>query len=47
MRIGDAAAAAGTTPRLLRFYEQNGLLASPQRSSAGQRVYGPRDKVRA
>jgi alkanesulfonate monooxygenase SsuD/methylene tetrahydromethanopterin reductase-like flavin-dependent oxidoreductase (luciferase family) len=26
MRIGDAAAAAGTTPRALRFYETNGLL---------------------
>jgi MerR family copper efflux transcriptional regulator len=26
MRIGDAAAAAGTTPRALRFYEENGLL---------------------
>ena len=26
MRIGDAAAAAGTTPRTLRFYEQRGLL---------------------
>ena len=26
MRIGDAAAAAGTTARALRFYEQRGLL---------------------
>ena len=30
MRIGDAAAAAGTTPRALRFYEQRGLLDSPE-----------------
>jgi DNA-binding transcriptional MerR regulator len=43
MRIGDAAAAAGTTPRALRFYEENGLLPPPARTAAGQRVYGPRD----
>jgi MerR family transcriptional regulator, copper efflux regulator len=46
MRIGDAAAAAGTTPRALRFYEANGLLPAPQRSMTGQRVYGPRDVAR-
>ena len=43
MRIGDAAAAAGTTPRALRFYEENGLLPPPRRTAAGQRVYGPQD----
>lgn len=46
MRIGDAAAAAGATPRALRFYEENGLLPPPERSSTGQRVYGPRDVAR-
>jgi MerR family transcriptional regulator, copper efflux regulator len=46
MRIGDAAAAAGTTPRALRFYEANGLLPAPQRTRAGQRVYGPREVAR-
>ncbi|MFC4068751.1 MerR family transcriptional regulator [Actinoplanes subglobosus] len=46
MRIGDAAAAAGTTPRALRFYEANGLLPPPQRTVTGQRVYGPRDVTR-
>ncbi|GAA0411435.1 MerR family transcriptional regulator [Acrocarpospora corrugata] len=46
MRIGDAAAAAGTTPRALRFYEQNGLLPPPRRSVTGQRQYGPRDVAR-
>lgn len=40
MRIGDAAAAAGTTPRALRFYEQRGLLPTPERTAAGQRQYG-------
>ncbi|MCX5402773.1 MerR family transcriptional regulator [Streptomyces sp. NBC_00335] len=43
MRIGDAAAAAGTTPRALRFYEQRGLLAPQGRSPSGQREYGPGD----
>ncbi|MVZ99835.1 MerR family transcriptional regulator [Actinomadura sp. LD22] len=43
MRIGDAAAAAGTTPRALRFYEQRGLLPPPPRTAAGQREYGPRE----
>ncbi|MBA2945618.1 MerR family transcriptional regulator [Streptomyces himalayensis] len=41
MRIGEAAAAAGTTPRALRFYEQRGLLPPPARTSSGQREYGP------
>jgi MerR family copper efflux transcriptional regulator len=46
MRIGDAAAAAGTTPRALRFYEQNGLLAPPRRTATGQREYGTREVAR-
>ncbi|MFC1411260.1 MerR family transcriptional regulator [Streptacidiphilus sp. N1-12] len=46
MRIGDAAAAAGTTPRALRFYEQRGLLPPPARTPTGQRLYGPTDVAR-
>ena len=46
MRIGDAAAAAGTTPRALRFYEERGLLPPPRRSAAGQREYGPDEVAR-
>ncbi|QVQ54146.1 MerR family transcriptional regulator [Spiractinospora alimapuensis] len=46
MRIGDAAAAAGTTPRALRFYEQRGLLPPPRRTATGQREYGPREVAR-
>ncbi|WP_062349628.1 MerR family transcriptional regulator [Herbidospora yilanensis] len=46
MRIGDAAAAAGTTPRALRFYEQSGLLSPPRRTAAGQREYDRRDIAR-
>lgn len=40
MRIGEAAAAAGTTPRALRLYEARGLLPPPPRTSSGQREYG-------
>lgn len=46
MRIGDVAAAAGTTPRALRFYEQSGLLPAPRRTSTGQRDYGADDIAR-
>ncbi|MGW0663989.1 MerR family transcriptional regulator [Streptodolium elevatio] len=46
MRIGDAAAAAGTTPRALRFYEERGLLPPPARSTSGQRVYDLTDVIR-
>ncbi|MEV4255380.1 MerR family transcriptional regulator [Spirillospora sp. NPDC049652] len=47
MRIGDAAAAAGTTPRALRFYEERGLLVPPPvRTASGQREYTPRDVQR-
>jgi DNA-binding transcriptional MerR regulator len=43
MKIGEAAAAAGATPRALRFYEARGLLAAPVRTAAGQRLYTSRD----
>ncbi|MFJ9746620.1 MerR family transcriptional regulator [Streptomyces chartreusis] len=46
MRIGDAAAAAGTTPRALRFYEERGLLPPPRRTATGQRDYGPEEVAR-
>lgn len=38
MRIGDVAAAAGVSPRALRYYEEMGLLPA-QRSGSGQRHY--------
>ncbi|MFB7511996.1 MerR family transcriptional regulator [Streptomyces sp. NPDC056144] len=43
MRIGDAAAAAGTTPRALRLYEERGLLPPAERTPSGQRRYGDAD----
>ena len=46
MRIGEAAAAAGTTPRALRLYEARGLLPPPPRTPSGQREYGPAEVAR-
>ncbi|MER6144493.1 MerR family transcriptional regulator [Streptomyces sparsogenes] len=42
MRIGDAAAAAGLTPRALRYYEQRGLLTA-RRTPSGHRDYTAED----
>ncbi|MEU5029838.1 MerR family transcriptional regulator [Streptomyces milbemycinicus] len=42
MRIGDAAAAAGLTPRALRYYEERGLLTA-HRTSSGHRDYTAED----
>jgi MerR family Zn(II)-responsive transcriptional regulator of zntA len=41
MRIGELAEAAGTTTKALRFYEEAGLLPSPERTGAGYRNYPP------
>jgi len=38
MRIGEVARRAGVSPRALRYYEEQGLLAS-ERTPSGQRVY--------
>ncbi|WIB63035.1 MerR family transcriptional regulator [Curtobacterium sp. MCBD17_040] len=38
MRIGEVARRAGVSPRALRYYEEQGLLASI-RTASGQRVY--------
>lgn len=38
MRIGDIAQRAGVSTRALRYYEEQGLLAS-ERSITGQRIY--------
>ncbi|MDQ0871066.1 MerR family copper efflux transcriptional regulator [Arthrobacter sp. V1I9] len=41
MRIGEAAAAAGTTTKALRFYEERGLLPDVGRTDSGYRDYSP------
>ncbi|MBB5933139.1 MerR family transcriptional regulator [Streptomyces zagrosensis] len=45
MRIGELAGLTGVSPRSLRYYEQQGLLA-PQRADNGYRAYDRLDAVR-
>jgi MerR family transcriptional regulator, copper efflux regulator len=44
--VGEAAARLGTTPRMLRYAEQLGLVA-PSRSGGNYRVYRERDLLAA
>lgn len=46
VKIGDAAAFAGTTPRAIRHYHQIGLLPEPERGVDGRRRYGYDDMIR-
>ncbi|MFJ2769689.1 MerR family transcriptional regulator [Streptomyces sp. NPDC087300] len=46
VKIGDAAAFAGTTPRAIRHYHEIGLLPEPARGGDGRRRYGYEDMIR-
>jgi DNA-binding transcriptional MerR regulator len=41
LRSGELAEAAGVNQQTLRYYERRGLLAEPQRSPGGHRLYPP------
>ena len=41
LRSGEVARAAGVNPQTLRYYERRGLLARPERTLGGHRVYRP------
>ena len=45
VKIGDAAAFVGTTPRAIRHYHQIGLLPEPERGSDDRRRYGYDDMI--
>lgn len=45
-RIAEIARISGFSPSALRYYEQAGVLAAPQRTPAGYRVYNDRDVER-
>jgi len=40
MKIGELSWATGTSVETIRFYEREGLLLAPARSSANYRIYG-------
>lgn len=46
VRIGDAAAFVGTTPRAIRHYHEIGLLPEPERGTDDRRLYGYEDMIR-
>lgn len=39
LRVGEVAGAVGVSPDTIRYYEREGLLASPRRTPAGYRAY--------
>ena len=43
MNIGEAAAATGLSSKMIRYYEQTGLIGPATRSMAGYRVYSHED----
>jgi DNA-binding transcriptional MerR regulator len=46
LQIGEIAQLLGVTPKTIRHYEKIGLLARPERTRAGYRLYDAQDLLR-
>jgi Cu(I)-responsive transcriptional regulator len=43
MNIGEAAAASGVSAKMIRYYEETGLIPPAGRTASGYRTYGPKE----